>query len=87
MNFNIEFLNDSETIGVFFDKKEALKSEQFITLRLTINALCGGHFSYFPYENFENDLLNFIKRTNANVKTIFVKIETDSINFGFLPKK
>lgn len=84
MNINIEFLNDMKSMVLFFDKSEVVKFESFVNLSLTIDALAAGHFSYsLPPDNAE-DLISFIKSTEKKVKTIFVKLDRDGIQFGFL---
>lgn len=84
MNINIEFLKSNKSVGVFFHKSDAFDYDNFRNLKLTIDSLCSGYFDFSPRENYEKDLLEFIKSTNGKAKTIFIKIDVSGVHFGFL---
>ena len=87
MNINIEFINESETIALFFIKDDSIKHDGFKNLTLLIDALCSGHFCYHPYDGYEEELMLFIKSVDGKQKTIFVKIEKEGLSFGFLKSR
>jgi len=84
MNINIEYLNGNKTIGLFFLKSEAAIPDRFKNLTLLIDGLSFGTFGFHPHDGFEDDLISYIQKTNERVKTVFVKIDSDGLNFGFL---
>lgn len=84
MNINIEYLNGNKSIGLFFLKSEALIPDRFKNLVLLIDGLTFGTFGFHPHKGFEDDLSSYIQKTNKRVKTLFVKIDSSGINFGFL---
>ncbi|WP_159310025.1 hypothetical protein, partial [Klebsiella pneumoniae] len=82
MNINIEYLNGNKTIGLFFLRSEAVIPDRFKNLILLIDGLSFGTFGFYPHEGFEDELILYIHETNERVKTLFVNLDLNCINFA-----
>lgn len=84
MNVNVEFINGNKSIGLFFHKTESLIHEKFKNLTSLIDGLANGVFGFHPYTGYEDDLKNFIRNTKDEYDTMFVRIDSSGVYFGYL---